>query len=301
MQKRKTQIKISNPVRKLPQPKISQSMQSAFKAYDNEVKKGAPKLPEMEALRPYLGKRGVVSKRATRSQKARREFKEAKEAVKRKYGEKPSKTKIKADQKQKAESQKAVLKKKIKKIRRKAAQEARKEAKKSGKAKPEEKKKLKKIAQQAMCEAEEKYSRMLDIFTKGSQKTLQSRVRYELYKQMIDQGINDSDIEKFVDKILQSLNDLPQEAVKLAQNDDFTKVLMHIVDLPENSRDDFNAMVKAYVMGESDDVEYLTDAIDYWQENNPNNMGFQQFWEEASGHNMDPDTWSEILGVFNED
>lgn len=286
---------------KIGKLKLSQSLQAAWKAYEQHLAEGGAKLAEFEALRPFMGKRGNISQRATRSQKARREAQKAIKAIKAKHGDRPSKRKIQQAQDEKRTKKEEAVKKATKTVRRKAAKQARKAAKESGEAKPEEAKKLKSIAKQAMEEAEEKYSRMLEIFSKGSQKTLQSKIRYELYREMDDQGISADDIEKFIDKIMQSLEDLSAEAVKLAQNDDFVKVLMHIRDMPDKSAEDFSAMVKAYVMGDSESVEQLNNAIDYWQENNPNNMGFEQFWNEAQGMNMDPDTWAEILGVDQEE
>ena len=248
-----------------------------------------------------MGKRGNISQRATRSQKARREAQKAIKAIKAKHGNRPSKRKIRQAQDEKRTKKEEAVKKATKAVRRKAAKQARKAAKESGEAKPEEAKKLKNIAKQAMEEAEEKYSRMLEIFSKGSQKTLQSKIRYELYREMDDQGISADDIEKFIDKIMQSLKDLPAEAVKLAQNDDFVRVLMNIRDMPDKSAEDFSAMVKAYVMGDSESVEQLNNAIDYWQENNPNNMGFEQFWNEAQWLEMNEDTWREILNPDQEE
>lgn len=280
---------------------LTKSLQEAWKSYEQHLSEGGAKLSEFEALRPFMGKRGNISQRATRSQKARREAQKAIKAIKAKHGSRPSKRKIQQAQDEKRTKKEEAVKKATKTVRRKAAKQARKAAKESGEAKPEEAKKLKNIAKQAMEEAEEKYSRMLEIFSKGSQKTLQSKIRYELYREMDDQGISADDIEKFIDKIMQSLEDLPEEAVKLAQNDDFVKVLMNIRDMPDKSAEDFSAMVKAYVMGDSESVEQLNSAIDYWQENNPNGMGFEQFWKEAEGMNMDPDTWAEILGVDQEE
>lgn len=286
---------------KIGKLRLSQSLQEVWKSYEQHLAEGGAKLAEFEVLRPFMGKRGNISQRATRSQKARREAQKAIKAIKAKHGNRPSKRKIKQAQDEKRTKKEEAVKKATKTVRRKAAKQARKAAKESGEAKPEEAKKLKNIAKQAMEEAEEKYSRMLEIFSKGSQKTLQSKIRYELYREMDDQGISADDIEKFIDKIMQSLEDLPAEAVKLAQNDEFVKVLMHIRDMPDKSAEDFSAMVKAYVMGDSESVEELRNAIDYWQENNPKNMGFEQFWEEAQGMNMDPDTWAEILGVDQEE
>ena len=298
---KKADLDRQQPETKIGKLNLSKSLQDVWKSYEQYLAEGGAKLAEFEALRPFMGKRGNISQRATRSQKARREAQKAIKAIKAKHGDRPSKRKIKQAQDEKRTKKEEAVKKATKTVRRKAAKQARKAAKESGEAKPEEAKKLKNIAKQAMEEAEEKYSRMLEIFSKGSQKTLQSKIRYELYREMDDQGISAEDIDKFIRKIMQTLEDLPAEAVKLAQNDDFVKVLMNIRDMPDKSAEDFSAMVKAYVMGDSESVEQLNSAIDFWQENNPNNMGFEQFWKEAQGMNMDPDTWAEILGVDQEE
>ena len=68
----------------MAKPKMSKAMQKAWKIYNEALNKGGAKLPAFEELRPFMGKRGGVSARATRSKKAQKAFKKASETHQRK-------------------------------------------------------------------------------------------------------------------------------------------------------------------------------------------------------------------------
>lgn len=282
---------------KIGKLKLSKSLQSAWKEYEKHLAEGGAKLAEFEALRPFMGKRGNISQRATRSQKARREAQKAIKAIKAKHGDRPSKRKIKQAQDEKRAKKEEAVKKATKTVRRKAAKQARKAAKESGEAKPDESKKLKQIAKKAMEEAEEKYSRMLDILDKGSRDLLSAKVRYEIYRVLDEEEVSDKDISDFIDKLLETLDDIPEEAKALNRQDDFYKVLQHIRDTGVEDREDLKAMF-IMLADHPDEHDNVLDAIDYWQEHG-SSMGFTQFAEELEQYNdmWEPDNWAEILGM----
>lgn len=271
-----------------------------WKQYINQLNKpGGVRLPEMEALRPFMGKRGGVSKRQTRSKKQKEAFKKAAAGVKEVHGTKHSEAHFKqaaADQAAKNTAKKA-------KGAKTAGQNAAiAKARKQHKKKPDFNKPLSKSAKKTVEEAERKYSRMVDILDKGSRSLLNAKVRYEIYKTLDEEEVSDEYIEEFIDKLLETLEDIPEEAKALNACDDFYDVLMQIRDMGIEEKDDLKDMFVALV-DYPDNTEDLFNAIDYWQENNQNGIGFGQFMEELEGYNemWEPDNWAEILETEEEE
>lgn len=257
-----------------------------WKAYVKQLEETNIKIPEMEDLRPFMGARGGVLKRQTRSKKQQEAFKQAAAGVKGILGKKSSAAAIKQAQKE------AKFDKQRKTAGRNAAT---KDAKRQHKKKPEEGKPLTKRAAQIAREAEEKYSRMVDILDKGSRDLLSAKVRYEIYKVLDEEEVSDEDIEDFIDKLLETLDDIPDEAKELNELDDFYEVLLYLRGIGVEDQEDLKTMFVALV-DHPDDHDSILDAIDYWQENN-GGMGFTQFYEELETYNemWEPDSWAEIL------
>ena len=77
----------------------SKTLQKQWKAYVKQLEQTNIKIPAMEALRPFMGARGGVLKRQTRSKKQKEAFKAAAAGVKETLGRKTSADAIKAAQK----------------------------------------------------------------------------------------------------------------------------------------------------------------------------------------------------------
>ena len=259
-----------------------------WKAYVKQLDKTNIKIPEMEALRPFMGKRGNVLKRQTRSKKQKEAFKQAAAGVKETLGRKTSADAINAAQK------KAKFEQQKKTAGRNAAV---KDARKQHKKKPEEGKPLTKRAQKVTQEAEEKYSRMVDILDKGSRDLLSAKVRYEIYKVLDEEEVSDKDISDFIDKLLEILDDIPEEAKELNRQDDFYEVLLKIRDMGITDLEDIKTMFIA-LADHPDEHDGVLEAIDYWQENNEG-MGFTQFYAELEQYNdmWERENWAEVLEV----
>lgn len=266
----------------------TKTLQKQWKAYVKQLEQTNIKIPEMEELRPFMGSRGGVLKRQTRSKKQQEAFKQAAAGVTEILGRKSSSAAI----------QKAQKKAKFEQQRKTAGRNAAiRDAKKQHKKKPEEGKQLTKRAQQVAREAEEKYSRMVDILDKGSRDLLSAKVRYEIYKVLDEEEVSDEDIEAFIDKLLETLDDIPEEAKELNQQDDFYEVLLRIRDMGISDLDDIKTMFIA-LADYPGDHDSLLEAIDYWQDHN-NGMGFTQFYTDLEQYNdmWEPDNWAEILNV----
>ena len=267
--------------------KSTKTLEKQWKAYVKQLEQTNIKIPEMEALRPFMGARGGVLKRQIRSRKQREAFRQAAAGVKGVLGRKTSAEAIKAAQK------KAKFKKQKSTAGRNAAT---KDAQRQHKKKPEEGKPLTKRAQKVAQEAEEKYSRMVDILDKGSRDLLSAKVRYEIYKVLDEEEVSDEDISEFIDKLLETLDDIPEEAKELNRQDDFYQVLLRIRDMGVTDVDDMKTMFVA-LADQPSEHDNVLQSIDYWQEHK-NGMGFTQFYKELEEYNdmWEQDNWAEILG-----
>ena len=270
----------------------TKTLQKQWRAYLKQLEQTNVKIPEMEELRPFMGKRGGVLKRQTRSNKQKEAFKQAAAGVKGILGKKTSAAAIKQAQKEaKFEQQRKTA----------GRNAATKDARRQHKKKPEQGKPLTKRAAQVARDAEEKYSRMVDILDKGSRDLLSAKVRYEIYKVLDEEEVSDEDISDFIDKLLEILDDIPEEAKELNQQDDFYETLLYLRGIGVEDWEDLKAMF-IMLVDYPDEHDNVLDAIDYWQENN-NGMGFTQFAEELEHYNdmWEPDNWAEILGEEEED
>lgn len=270
----------------------TKTLEKQWKAYLKQLEQTNIKIPEMEDLRPFMGKRGGVLKRQTRSKKQKEAFKQAAAGVKGILGRKSSAAAIKQAQKEaKFEQQRKTA----------GRNAATKDARRQHKKKPEQGKPLTKRAAQVARDAEEKYSRMVDILDKGSRDLLSAKVRYEIYKVLDEEEVSDEDISDFIDKLLEILDDIPEEAKELNQQDDFYEILLYLRGIGVEDREDLKSMF-ILLVDYPEEHDSVLDAIDYWQENN-NGMGFTQFAEELEQYNdmWEPDNWAEILGTEEEE
>lgn len=317
--------------------KPSEHVQRLWKAYTEQLEETGVKLPEMEALRPYMGKRGRVLKKSIRSQSAQEKYRAAEKKVQTTFPGRSGAAAIhKAMQSQDAKTSKRLEEAaKTYYKRRKQAQEQatpqqpaqaspqKQEPEKKPPAEPEEKKEepskpltMREKAEKALKEAEAAamaaqlalqeaqqqldFAKLLEQFQKGSREKLSNKVIYEVYRALDYMGIEPEDIDAYLDKLNETMNDVPDEARALWEEDEFAQVLIQVHEFNDMEREDFSAMLNAVLTTDKEGTEDMLDMIRYWQEqeNNPNNMSFSQFWEELQGYNnmLDQSAWEEILG-----
>lgn len=325
----------------------SKAVERQWKIYLETLEDTGVELPEMEALRPYMGKRGRVLKRAVRSKAAQEAYKEAEQGVKQKFGNRAGATAIQKAMKQqdnKNRAQKAVETHRRKNLQ--AATRGRrdqegeapdeqgapeekpekpeetpedkvtlKEAPKEEPA-PQKEESLVDKAKRALKEAEEaaaraqleleqakrdlSFAQLIEEFQKGSREKLSNKVIYEVYRNLEAQGVAPEDIDAYIDKLKETVNDIPDEALALWEEDEFAMVLTAMNEFNEQEKEDFSTALNAVIMSDKEDVVDIMEAIRYWEdpENNTGGMSFSQFWESAQGYNnpLERSTWEEILG-----
>lgn len=323
--------------------KPSEHVQKLWKEYTEQLEDTGVKLPEMEALRPYMGKRGRVLKKSIRSKESRAKYRAAEKKVQAAFPGRSGSAAIgRAMKSLEVKTTKRLEKAAKTYAQGKAAAQEQREAQRQPRsaaqetprpepreerapetAKPEPKqpepdkpltmrekaeKALKEAeaaamaAQLAVQEAQQQldFAKLLEQFQKGSREKLSNKVIYEVYRALEYQGIEPEDIDAYLDKLNETMNDIPDEARALWEEDEFAQVLIQVHEFNEMEREDFSAMLNAVLTTDKEGTEDMLDMIRYWQdqENNPNNMSFSQFWEELQDYNnmLDQSAWEEILG-----
>lgn len=301
--------------------KPAQSVERQWKVYLEQLEQTGTKLPEYEALRPFMGKRGKVLKSKTRSKKAQKAYMQAQKRVQTQHGNRLGAKGMQAAMAARSQANAAKMAKgadtfaeniakkalgqtKTKKQKQEAAQKEQKQKTKRPSMKEAAKKALEE-AQEALrkAQADYDYAEMVEEFNKGAEIGLSAKVIYEIRKTMEAQGFSQEDIDKFINKVISSYQDIPDEAKELFKEDDFGNVIVEFISMSEVEQEDFSAMIGAYLTVDDEDRENVLDAIRYWQENGQNTMGFSQFWEELQSYNDigERSNWEEILGEDQED
>lgn len=318
--------------------KPAKSVERQWKVYLEQLEQTGTKLPEYEALRPFMGKRGRVLKSKTRSKKAQEAYTQAQKRVQIQHGNRlgakgmqtamtarsqanAAKMAKGADTYAENIAKKALGQTKTKKQKQEAAQKEQKtKRRKQNQNKSEGKKpapeaerpSMKEAAKKALEEAQEAlrkaqadydYAEMVEEFNKGAEIGLSAKVIYEIRKTMEAQGFSQEDIDKFINKVISSYQDVPDEAKELFKEDDFGNVIVEFIGMSEVEQEDFSTMIGAYLTVDDEDRENVLEAIRYWQENGQNTMGFSQFWEELQTYNDigERSNWEEILGEDQEE
>lgn len=323
----------------------SKAVERQWKIYLETLEETGVELPEMEALRPFMGKRGKVLKRAVRSKAAQAAYQEAEQGVKGTYGNRAGATAIKKrmeQQKRQDRAQKAVEthRRKNLQVATRTQRDQEGEAAEAPEEKPEGKveetpedkvtpkeepkpepapqkeESLVDKAKRALKEAEDaaaaaqlaleqakrdlSFAQLIEEFQKGSREKLSNKVIYEVYVNLEAQGVAPEDIDAYIDKLKETVNDIPDEALALWEEDEFAQVLTAMHEFDEQEKEDFTAALSAVIMSDKEDVADIMEAIRYWEdpENNTSAMSFSQFWDTAQGYNnpLERSTWEEILG-----
>lgn len=319
--------------------KPAKSVERQWKVYLEQLEQTGTKLPEYEALRPFMGKRGRVLKSKTRSKKAQEAYTQAQKRVQTQHGNRLGAKGMQAAMTARSQANAAKMAKgadtyaeniakkalgqtktKEQKQQEAAQKEQKTKRRKQNQNKSEGKKpepeaarpSMKEAAKKALEEAQEAlrkaqadydYAEMVEEFNKGAEIGLSAKVIYEIRKTMEAQGFSQEDIDKFINKVISSYQDVPDEAKELFKEDDFGNVIVEFIGMSEVEQEDFSTMIGAYLTVDDEDRENVLEAIRYWQDNGQNTMGFSQFWEELQTYNDigERSNWEEILGEDDEE
>lgn len=251
--------------------------------------------PDLEALRPFFGKKGQVLKRPLRSKKQQAKFEEAVKTAKAKYGSKPSSAKMKKEMQRRKEAADEQKKKATKTFRKRKVKEA-KESK--------GKKNFRSEAQKAA----RRYSEMIDVFKDEAIRDLMQAygIGSEVIEYLAEQGLTAEEIKAFIKQWTQKIDDMPEEARELASMDEMFSILQ---DLNENyGPDDFNDLAAMFDMSLSGadlslDAEVTKRIIDLWEDaGGAENIKFTDFWEKLKEYE-DPyniDNAREVLEYYDD-
>lgn len=229
--------------------------------------------PDLEALRPFFGKKGQVLKRPLRSKKQQAKFEEAVKTAKGKYGTKPSGAKMKKEMERRKEAADTQKQKATKTWRKKKVEEAKKS---------EGRKNFRSVAQKAA----KQYSNMVDIFKDEAMRDLFRAygIGSPIIEYLAEQGLTAAEIKAFIEQWAARIDDIPDEARALASVDDMFKILKEInEEYGSDDFEDFSAMfllsIDAETSGATDEV--WKSVIDAWEEAGGNKtMSFAEYYEK---------------------
>lgn len=156
-------------------------------------------------------------------------------------------------------------------------------------------KRFKKVAREKAA----KYEKMVSVFASETYNRLRDD-EYGLGSNVVEyltqQGWEDEDIIDYLTQIEESLNNIPDEARRYTETDDFWKTVTDISDIVHREENvDIGDVVNAYIT--SGDREYFRDALSNYMLLNHKNKSFTQAWNEVS-ETQDPASMknmSEIL------
>ena len=264
---------------------ITKSMQKAFVHYVNVAKSAGVHIPAMEALRPFLGKKGQVLKRPTRSKKAKENFEQAKKEAEQKFTSRPSSKKIDKELEER--------KKKAAEIEKKAAATYRK--RKVKEAKQTKGKNVRSVAQKAARQ----YKQMVGALSDAAMRELMESygIKSEVIEYLAENGLTSEQIKEFIRQYAHIVDNIPEEARQLAADDQNFKVMQEIATLQndkiefDNLADMFGAVINAADDGV--DPEKVLDIIEIYAEyKGTGNLPFSEFWEELQ---MQTDPYNEEM------
>lgn len=257
----------------MAKPKMSKAMQKAWKIYNEALGKGGAKLPAFEELRPFMGKRGGVSARATRSKKAQKAFNEATKGVRQKYGERPGKGAINKATEEQAEKNAEAFKKASETHQRKKVNKA-KEEKKRGRT-------FKNVAKKAAKD----YADMVDVLKDAAIAKIMAAlgVGTDYIQMLLDKGLSVQQIKDFLTQMSMTIDDLPDETRELAGQDRYWSNMAEIGSIASEAGiefDDLSNMFR-YMIDAALDGHDPEDAIDvirtYAAHNNGRYPSFDHF------------------------
>lgn len=224
------------------------------------------KITAMEELSKFVGKKGGVLQKKIKSDKGRREFSEAVAKVKKEVGKRPGKKTLQRYEKQ----AKGKLEKATKTYVQKQIPDNR----------------FKRKAREAAAQ----YARMVDIFASDDYARLREigmGIGSDIVEALARMDIEEGELEKYLQQIGETFEDLPPAARGLAAQDEFWQNTMKLIEWAENTDGNlqFTDIFGAYIT--SDDIEHFEDALQTYAEIGDNSIPFKEIWQEMQ-YSLDP-------------
>ena len=275
---------------------LSKSMEKAWKDYLDYLSKGGVPLPEFEALRPFMGKRGHVTKRSTRSKKSREELEKAKKEITKKHGSRPSKKGIEKEGEERRKKNEEALKKGAETHAKKKVENAKGE-KKRGRT-------FKNVAKKAAKD----YADMVDVLKDAAIAKIMAAlgVGTDYIQMLLDKGLSVQQIKDFLIQMAATIDDLPDEARELAGQDRYWSNMAEIGAIANEAGiefDDLSNMFR-YMIDAALDGHDPEDAIDVIRTYATHNNGRYPSFDHFAGQMLyyddpyDNTNAEELLGLW---
>ena len=262
-------------------PKMPRNYKSAVRAVSvyRELRKAGKigKIQAMENLSSFVGTKGGVLKSKVKSQKGAAAFAEAVKKVKKDVGKRPGKKTLIRHEK--------------------AAQQKREKAAQTYAQHNTRDKRFKKQAR----EKAEKYNKMVDVFASETYNRLREGaygIGSDVIEKLLDEGLSEEDVEKYLEQVLQTLEDIPAEARSMANRDDFWQA---VIDLSKgiNSEEILRApdVFNAYLNTEPENREDFENALANYAVINDDSMSFSDVWDQLQ-NTMDPGSIDNMIDIY---
>ena len=235
------------------------------------------KISSMEKLLPFVGAKGGLLKGKVKSKKGAAEFSEAVAAVKRDVGRRPGKkTFIRHE---------------------KAAQQKREKAAQTYAQHNIPDKRFTKVAREQAA----KYNKMVDVFASDTYNRLREGaygIGSDVVEKLLDEGLSEEDVEKYLKQVMQTLEDIPAEARSMANRDDFWQA---VIDLSKGINDEeilrAPDVFNAYLNTEPENREDFENALANYAVVNDDSMSFSEVWDQLQ-NTMDPGSIDNMIDIY---
>lgn len=261
-------------------PPKMKSVSSTFLQYIKLSAETGVKLPEMEAFRPFLGKKGQPLKRQTRSKRQQVALEQAVKDFRAKYG-RGGKKKIQAalqDRKSKNEER-------FKKARDTFRQHQKERAGAGAN--------FRSVAQKAS----KQYGKMVEAFSNQTLAQLIDRynIGSGIIQWMAEKGLTIAEMERLIELFCGAWDDLPAEAQELAQRDDYWQIALDIMQ--SGITEDFGFMLQNYLdqQAEGRGGDYINLLNEYGESGSV--IPFAEIWEKLQAYDdpYNPDNLYEVM------
>lgn len=252
------------------------------------IEKAAGKIGTITALENishFFGKKGQLLKRETRYNVQRAELTAGIKEAQRQLGKRPGKATFERVQEKRKEAKKKAAKTFAEKNVRQTKQ---------GKADKRFKKQAQKIAGQFM--------NAVDVFASDTYEQLREKafgVGSDVVITLAEAGLEPEDIEKYLQQVMETWEDIPTEARGLAASDEFWKATTNIITLiHENDKIDFSDVLKAYIETAPDPEEFNAALANYIVYDD-DSKSFSEVWDELKD-TMDPGNMNNLSEIYEE-
>lgn len=147
-------------------------------------------------------------------------------------------------------------------------------------------------------ETENRYDKMLEVFKTDVYHKLQEilHIDSDIVEKLLDEGWEPQDIIKFLNNMENMVNQLPEESIGLAMQDDMWRTLMDFQKMADPEKADFAMYANLGIGDFAQDPEKLSELYSTWEASGTD-KSFAKFAEEVENLEdpLNTKSWEELL------